>query len=168
MSEAWRRIDGYPTYEVSSLGRVRNTRSSGRRYEVKLWRNNRYLAVSLYKDGERKTRPVHQLVLEAFRGSRPLGAVGRHLDDDRDNNVLGNLSWGTLSQNTLDSVANGSHDGLKRKGAAHPLARLTETCVERVRDMRLLGCSQQMIADWFSVARTTIQGIDNGTRWSHL
>ncbi|MDT5346143.1 MAG: hypothetical protein QOE52_5327 [Mycobacterium sp.] len=38
--------------------------------------NRRYLCVRLIRDGVRETRPVHQLVLEAFVGPRPDGTLG--------------------------------------------------------------------------------------------
>lgn len=164
-SLVWCPIPSAPGYSVNALGMVRN---DSRQRVLKSWMNGPYLAVSIYMRGQRKTRLIHSLVLEAFRGLRPKGAFGRHLDDDPLNNALSNLAWGSPSQNTLDSVRNGTHAGRRRKGEGHPLAKLTETCIERVRDMRRALCSQQAIADWLGVARTTIQGIDNGTRWSHL
>lgn len=57
----------------------------------------------------RRTRSVHQLVLEAFVGPRPEGMYGLHWDDDKNNNRLANLRWATPSENMMDQVRNGMH-----------------------------------------------------------
>lgn len=67
-----------------------------------------YMRVGLRKDGKTRTRPVHQLVLEAFVGPRPPDLVGRHLDDNKSNNCADNLIWGTQAENVQDSVRNGT------------------------------------------------------------
>lgn len=50
---------------------------------------------------------VHRLVLSAFDGPQPSSVWGRHGDDDRGNNVLTNLSWGSPRENTNDAVLRG-------------------------------------------------------------
>jgi hypothetical protein len=68
--------------------------------------DRRYLCVRLIRDGVRETRPVHQLVLEAFVGPRPDGALGCHWDDDHENNDLSNLRWCTPLANAHDRARN--------------------------------------------------------------
>lgn len=53
-------------------------------------------------------------MLEAFVGPRPHGQLGRHLDDDRDNNTLANLAWGTPAQNSQDAIDNGVNPYAKK------------------------------------------------------
>ena len=71
--------------------------------------------VVLYKDGERKPRYVHHLVLEAFVGLCPLGHETRHLDGNASSAALRDadgkirLIWGTSSQNKYDEVGHGTH-----------------------------------------------------------
>lgn len=57
----------------------------------------------------RKRRRIHILVLEAFVGPRPEGMLGLHRDDDKSNNAVENLYWGTYSDNAADAVRNGTH-----------------------------------------------------------
>lgn len=46
------------------------------------------------------SRKVHQLVCEAFHGSKPFeDAVVMHIDDDSTNNHKDNLKWGTQKEN---------------------------------------------------------------------
>jgi hypothetical protein len=59
--------------------------------------------------GNRSHRYVHDLMLEAFVGPRPEGEECLHADDIGSHNVIGNLRWGTRTENLLDCVRNGNH-----------------------------------------------------------
>jgi hypothetical protein len=59
-------------------------------------------------------RRVHQLVAEAFHGSRPDGLVIRHLDGDKMNNRATNLRYGTSSENAQDRLEHGRHHQLEK------------------------------------------------------
>lgn len=68
-----------------------------------------YKRVILYQPGRPpKTRTVHSLVLEAFEGARPEGAVIRHLNGTPGDNRRVNLAWGTASENMHDRELHGS------------------------------------------------------------
>lgn len=59
-------------------------------------------------NGGRDSVYVHIAVLTAFRCPRPFPeAQGRHLDDNKLNNCLDNLEWGTPRENMADALANG-------------------------------------------------------------
>ena len=45
---------------------------------------------------------IHRLVLETFVGPCPKGTQCRHLNNDKLDNRLSNLIWGTQKQNQLD------------------------------------------------------------------
>jgi hypothetical protein len=118
--EQWRPIPGFEgSYEVSDLGRVRSvdrfvaTRRGTRSAPGRILRPHpdRYGRpwVSLCIGGERKIGRIHRLVLEAFVGPCPPGMFALHADDDRTNNRLANLRWGTRVDNQRDAVANGRH-----------------------------------------------------------
>lgn len=133
MTEQWRPVPGYEgRYEVGDHGRVRslgfymrNPRGS------KTWKSGQalkgfaiqpqgYRGVTLVdENGEHKTHKVHRLVLRAFKGEPPPGKPnGLHKDDDPANNHLGNLRWGTYSENSYDSVANGNHTQARKRRCA--------------------------------------------------
>lgn len=113
--ELWRPVVGHEAdYEVSDLGRVRSLdreRTFPNRYgtpSTRLFKgkllspypnHNGYMIVNLWKARKMHARRVHALVLEAFVGPRPPGMEGMHGDDDKTNNVLANLSWGTSGEN---------------------------------------------------------------------
>lgn len=114
--EMWTSIPGYEGfYEVSNHGNVRSlTRHVpyGRHKQtvykgraLKQFVSNSYLSVKLAMAGVTRTRYVHELVLLAFIGERPLideRSEIRHLDGDKKNNWLDNLKYGTTKENAGD------------------------------------------------------------------
>ena len=119
MSAEWLPVVGFEDrYRVSDDGQVMVLAAAGRgRFNadrvLKPGRGQRgYLQVLLYPGNGAKAacRMVHHLVLEAFIGPRPDGALGLHKDDNRLNNNVGNLRWGSTADNTLDQVRNGLHN----------------------------------------------------------
>lgn len=119
--EIWKPIPGFNDwYEASSHGRVRSKprtlfRSDGttqarRGTILKPGQSRGYQVVVLCNDTKRYTRTVHSLVALAFLGPPNPGDHVRHLDGSRDNNRIENLTYGTRSENTHDSVAHGTHN----------------------------------------------------------
>jgi hypothetical protein len=114
--ETWRPIPSCPGYEASNLGRIRSVarvvmRRNGspcprKGYVLSPKRQYGYLRVTLV---ERKSRLVHDLVLEAFIGPRPPGADACHANGKRDDNRLANLRWDSRSANMRDAVRHGTH-----------------------------------------------------------
>ena len=113
--EEWGPVVGFEgRYEVSSLGRVKSLLRdkelkpdliSGKRPQVTLYSS----------EGVRVRFRVGTLVLRAFKGGPPEGKPWvLHWDDNPANNALVNLRWGSPSENTRDSVRNGTHFGAAR------------------------------------------------------
>ena len=112
MPEEWRPVVEYEgLYEVSDLGRVRSTRRAGTQGGIKKQslRPLGHLELGLCKGGHQLTKMVHQIVLEAFVGPCPAGMEILHGDGDPANNLLGNLRYGTSSENKFDTVKHGRH-----------------------------------------------------------
>jgi hypothetical protein len=118
--ERWLPVVGYEgLYEVSDRGRVRSldrvvpSRGGWRTHRGKILsapRNGKYVKYHLHVKGDPgRTFRAHVLVLSAFVGPPDSGHLGRHLDDDPENNALSNLSWGTQGDNMNDAVRNGKH-----------------------------------------------------------
>lgn len=118
--ERWLPVVGYEgLYEVSDRGQVKSLERSVRcREGIRLVRERilkpntqrtGYRTVLLSVEGRKKTRSIHQLVLEAFVGPRPARMVACHNDGVPDNNHLANLRWDTQSNNLFDAVRHGTN-----------------------------------------------------------
>lgn len=131
MTEVWKKIDGFPGYEVSDLGRVRSWRSrngKGRSKEPHLltptpFQGRPYLRVALTGNSGNVTQHrVHRLVLEVFVGPCPDGMEGCHSDGNPTNNALTNLRWDTKASNFLDQITHGT----RRRGERHPRSSMSD------------------------------------------
>lgn len=161
-----RRLTGYPTYGVSSDGKVFSF-SRGQWRERKLYRDrDGYLRVTLYPAGQKpKNIGVHQLVLLAFHGPAPSpDCVCRHKNGNQSDNRAENLCWGTQKENKADSMRHGTYIYGERQWKS----RLTDDTV--IEALRLLGCgtSQQAVAARLGVTQTTISHVARGTTWKHV
>jgi hypothetical protein len=180
MKEIWKWVPGYEgTYKVSNHGRVKSVAritscnagemfrpervlSGGRTYDG-------YHTVGLYNAGTRtnKTRPVHQLVLAAFKGPRPSSKhEGRHLDGDKDNNTSRNLKWGTKLENTNDRITHGTQ--FVGTGSVNGNALLDEKKVRSIWKAICTGTSVGILAEKHLVGKSTIENIKYGRNWNHI
>lgn len=128
--EIWKDVVGYEErYVVSNFGRVKSLKrtvphshSGTRTFPETILKTNKvafdYLQVTLYKDGKRKCRYVHNLVMEAFVGEKKLGYEVNHKDEDKSNNRLENLeyltaiennNYGTRIQRSVEKHTNGKN-----------------------------------------------------------
>jgi NUMOD4 motif/HNH endonuclease len=120
MNEVWKPIPGHEgEYEVSTAGRVKRLARSRILYNggVANWRDHflsaavhggGYQFVVLYKNGVRKARQVHELVLTTFVSARPEKHQGAHLNGTKTDNRLDNLQWKTASANEADKRKHGT------------------------------------------------------------
>ena len=107
--------DGH--YAVSDLGRVKSLDREviGRKYKSRILKQNSnsygYLCVNLSSNGVVRSTAVHRVVLEGFTGYRD-GLVVRHKDNNKQNNRLDNLMWGTHAENMMDWTEDFDEDAL--------------------------------------------------------
>lgn len=99
-------INNFSNYHITKEGKVWS--SSNTRYHKPKWLKNilgkhGYLYVNLRKNGKRYVKYIHRLLLEHFVIPCPDGMECRHLDNNKLNNSLNNLCWGTHSRNKHDS-----------------------------------------------------------------
>lgn len=117
----WRDIPGYEgIYKVSEYGDVCSLprvimRSNGRKKTIigtilKPCEYDKYghMMVTLKVNGLQKHETIHSLVMLSFVGPRQNGeCVIRHLDGNPKNNYIGNLVYGTRSENAIDMSKHG-------------------------------------------------------------
>jgi len=122
-------------------------------------KGRRYLYIHLWLRGKRRTRLVHQLVLEAFFGPKPSpDAETRHLDGDPTNNAIDNLAWGTHEENTADT---------RRLGRFR--SKLTANQVREIRARYAAGgILQSELAAQYGTTRMNVSSIVCGQSWRHL
>jgi hypothetical protein len=172
-TELWMPVADWLAYEVSSFGRVKSywirirKKGNGGFFHViggsgkilKASPNRKgYLRITFSDNaGRRENRLIHQLVLETFVGPCPSGMQARHHPDvDKRNNRLGNLGWGTPSQNAADSVLAGAIHGV----------RLTRPDVERIWPRLVAGEGHRAIAAELGVCQQTITSLARRETWS--
>lgn len=177
----FRNVPGFPGYRVGDNGAVQScwkgkNVGSGKNYKrVRLmteewWnlkaasRRSRYPLVQLYQDGRLHTRPIHRLVLEAFVGPRKPDEQCRHLDGNPWNNHLSNICWGTALENKRDQIRHGTNV----RGSRHPLAKVSESDIPKIRSLFFQCVPQRVIATAFGLDQKTVWLIVHEKAWSHV
>jgi hypothetical protein len=100
--EEFRDIKGYEgLYQISNLGRVKSLKFNKEKVLIATSKNNRYLKVGLFKNSEKKTKTVHQLVVIAFLNHIPCGPklVVNHINFNTHDNRVENLEIVTSREN---------------------------------------------------------------------
>lgn len=108
-TEQWRPIAGFPDYEVSDLGRVMSLKLGRQGVMRPSTAGKGYRALMLRNSTGPHRFYVHRLVAAAFVGPCPEGMEVRHLDGNKLNNAVRNLTYGTPSENNFDRVRHGTH-----------------------------------------------------------
>ena len=100
-NEVWKDVVGYEgLYKVSNKGNVYSVgrlnlrgRKIGGQILKPLPNTSGYPQVTLYKDGKRKQKSIHRLVLESFVENPNNLPEVNHKDENPSNNELSNLEW---------------------------------------------------------------------------
>ena len=164
-SEIWKAIKGYEgRYEISNYGRVKSLPKQKQRNTIilKHWIGNKgYHYIDLrYADRKKKTHSIHGLVLEHFDCERPNGKLALHNDDNKDNNHIDNLRWGSAKDNAEDRRRNGRTASGENNGAA----KLDQKCVKIIKRLESTLTSGD-VAYLACVTSTTIERIWKGESW---
>lgn len=96
MEEVWKDIAGYEgRYQVSTLGRVRNSRTGRILKPSKCGESKKYLHIILYQGdhASRKSFGIHRLVADAFIPNPDNLSEVNHIDGNGTNNCVTNLEW---------------------------------------------------------------------------
>ena len=117
IDEIWIPIQGFPSYEVSNKGRVKNKKSG---ILLKAYVRRLYKTVSLRKPGEKTstTLHIHRLVAKAFIPNPHNFPQVNHIDGDKLNNNVENLEWCTCGMNIKHAYDTGLREPID-----HPLKK---------------------------------------------
>lgn len=102
--KVFRPIPDFNEYVISDDGEVLLSLKFGKVKRISYYEGKgSYLKTQLYKDGKSYKRYVHQVVAEAFLGSRPHKLEIDHIDRDRKNNHCNNLRY-VSKQTNVDNT----------------------------------------------------------------
>ena len=173
MSEEWRPVVGTPSYEVSSLGRVRRaargkSTTVGRVLSSKC-RKDGYIPVvlSLGARGANRQALVHHLVAEAFIGPRPSAAHEvAHNDGNPANNTADNLRWATHAENMGDMIPHGRTTAGEKTGWA-VLTREQVVALREAKAAKPYGGVAELARKW-GLNLATASDAARGATWKHI
>lgn len=160
-------VPGTSIYLCDPNGNVYSL-SSGYLRKLAPWKRKRgHWEVRLIYDGKLRTRLVHQLVLEVWGEPRKSKEYEtRHLDDNKDNNHISNLVWGTHQENMADCIRNGKRPVCY--GSSHKGSKLVESDIYEIFRMFKAGSTRTEIASLFKVSRAKISQILTKQAWKHV
>jgi hypothetical protein len=170
-------IPGHTAYRLSRCGRLQTCLKKGHQAagaRSDRWKDlkgcvNRdgYRVFVLNQDGGGKTYfYLHVLLMQVFGGPCPEGHEVCHRDDNKANNGLDNLYYGTRQNNIHDAFRNGR---LKRGGAS-PYAKVSDEQVAEIRaraDAGLRWGEQKQMAHQYGLSQSQICNIIKGRAWNH-
>lgn len=150
-------IPSFPGIYASENGAIWSSKSSEWKQLGQRFNRDGYLVVSLSDNDKRMS---HQLVLEAFVGSRPDGMECRHLNDVKSDNRIRNLVWGTRTENAEDEVVNRTNRRM------HDTSRkLTRDQAISIKTEFEQGTSIHKLSVKFGVTRRSVRDIVRGKTW---
>lgn len=159
-SEEWRPVEEFPSYEVSSLGRIRNRKGLLALHT----REDGYVMCNLYRNGVPSSFRLNRLVCRAFNGApTDPEALALHKDHDRSNNTASNLYWGTQQQNMADR--NDADRGNYISGEKASWSKLNWDKVRIIRQKRKEGSTIAALAKEFGVSNASIVNICANKAW---
>lgn len=154
-------------YEISSSGRVRNTRT---RKILKPGRkeNGYYIANIRVKKNKQKNMYIHRLVAKAFIDNPDPDKYieVNHIDGDKSNNNVWNLEWVTSSENKIHAFKLGLL--LPMKGEEHPNTEYTDDEIMKACEMIHDGKTNKEISKKLGIKKNVINSIRNRKRWTHI
>jgi NUMOD4 motif-containing protein/HNH endonuclease len=161
--EVWLPIENCPKYEVSNMGRIRNSVTKRiRKIQVG---GNGYCQFGVYCDDKKavKTMAVHRAVAKAFIPNANNKPMINHKNSVRTDNRVENIEWVNGSENCLHAYKNGNIAACR--GVGNPHNKLTEKQV-----IEIYGSNEgrKDLAERYGVTISSIDKIRYGIYWTHL
>ena len=165
--EEWRKIEGFPNYTISNLGRVCSTKRE--QAVILKARKNRYGYLQVYLCNENKkfyNKKVHRLVASAFISNHNDNTEVNHINGNKTDNNVSNLEWITHSENLKHAFATGLQSNA---GIHNPCTHLTEAQVSEIYRLAHVGSlTQKEIGGLFGIKQRTVSNIKTRRSWKEL
>lgn len=181
MNEIWKDIPDYEgIYQASNLGKIK-------RLSNKKWINkdkgffriypeeilnpfttpSGYYRINLYKNKKLKSFRVNRLILMAFHRLPLTDEVSMHLDNDRLNNSLNNLKWGSCKENIQQMYREKRNQCIA--GSKNPMVKTDESIVIEIKKLYIYQKrSTSEIAKIFDIKYHFVYEIVKNRRWKHI
>lgn len=158
----------YSNYCISNSGDVYKIKTDGTINIKKSTINNRgYKLINLWDlGGNKKSFSIHRLVLMVFSGEPKdkTKNIARHLNDDKLDNRIENLAWGSSKDNCSDAIKNNKN----AKGEKHGSSKLSEKDVLDIRRDIENNLKQFEIANKYNISQSLVSLIKNKKNWKYL
>lgn len=159
----FREIPGFPVYEISEFGTVRNKETGT---VLRCGINNGYPQISLVSGSERLTRKINRLVAITFIGEPPTPKhLAAHNDGNPFNNHVSNIRWATSAENAADKKIHKTVHHLIADGETNSNSKLT---AEQVQEIRKSNKRAKELAEIYGIKRNSIYGIKKYVTWQHI
>lgn len=156
--EKWGWVDGQEgNYEISTLGNVRSYKRSkdGNPSPIKPCLDGRgYFNFTVTINGRYHTLPIHIVSAKAFLPNPNKYKLVRHLNDNKKDNRLVNLAWGTHMDNRNDAIINGKTN-----------QKVSDALVKFIFEAPY---SNSSLANRFNLSRGMVYGIKHGKGWNRV
>ena len=165
-------ISGFPGYFIGRDGILyRNGRP------LKSYYHKRYMRNVLHNGKSRKNVKLHRLVAEVYIPNPDNLPVVMHLNDDRTDNRVENLRWGTQKENVHDAIQKGRLKvqgsdnpmyGVHKYGFNSPHHKLSKRNLRRIHRLYSKGYTKKYIAHRIGVKGATISNYLNKKHYKFL
>jgi hypothetical protein len=169
MDERWKRIDSYGDYWISDHGRVYGPGRWGDGDFVEPVPQDGYHKVTLTSNGCKQDKRVNRLVAKAFIPNPNNLPLVMHMDNDRKNNHVDNLKWGTHAENNQYCWDCGRHPETLTENIREKAMRVRRTPIVAINmstGRRNVFVSQHDAARALGVTQQHIWGVLKGIRRS--
>jgi len=156
--EKWRKINDYPNYSISNMGRVRNDKTGLiKKYYIM---SNGYCIINLNKNNIKKSNLIHRLVAKHFIPNPENKLEVNHIDGIKTNNFVENLEWSTHKENM-------KHASIKYL-FKNKLTKKDVIWIRKhyIKAHKIYG--QKPLAIKFNVSQATIGKIINRKSWKYI
>lgn len=150
----------YKSYIISECGKVfRN----GKELKTRVTKFG-YVQTWVTENSVTKYKFIHRLVAETFLPKPEQGYEINHKNGIKTDNNLSNLEW----VKRQDNINHAWESGLYKKAENSPNAKLKNSDIPIIKQLKSEGLSYNKIGKKFGVNHATIRNICNGSNWRSL
>lgn len=134
---------------------------------LKPTKRGNYLCYDLTLESKKaKKYNIHRLLAEHFIPNPDNYPVVRHLNDNKLDNRLENLAWGTYSDNSNDCKLNGNYKVVRHD--AHGMRVIDSKIAAEVKSLLASGMTQMQIVRKLKLTRSIVGHIKYGNSWRDI